>query len=82
MICIPKYSEVMNSSVTKDFKQRHGAQSSACFATAFPYGHMNLHLSSQWGSLCSPASDGFHGDGHVRTRGLDLVKQGSDEDCG
>ena len=82
MICIPKYNEVMNSWVTKDFKQRHRAQSRACFAMAFPYGHMSLHLSSQWGSSRSPASDRFHGNGHIRTRGLALVKQGSDEDCG
>lgn len=80
MICIPKHNEVMNSSVTKDLKKSHGAQSSACFATAFPYGHMSLHLSSQWGSSCSPASQRFHED--VRTRELALVKQGSDEDCG
>lgn len=48
MICIPKYNELMKSSVTKESQQRHGAQFSACFATAFPYAHMNSYLGSQW----------------------------------
>jgi len=82
MICIPKYSEVVNNSVTKYFKQRPGAQSCACFATAFALGPVSLHLSSHWVSSHSLASERFHGDGHVRTRGLALVKQGLDEDCG
>lgn len=82
MICAPKCDEVVNSLVTEKFKQRLGAPSSARFTTAFPYGRMSLHLSSQRGSSCSPPSEGFHGDGHVRIWALSLVKQGSGEEWG
>lgn len=50
MICIPNYDELMKSLVTKESQQRQGAQSSACFAPAFPCGNVNLYLRSQWGS--------------------------------
>lgn len=51
MICIPEYNELIKSSVTKESQQRQGAQSSACSATPFPYGHVNLCLRSQWGPV-------------------------------